>query len=302
MGTALSEQQLKILFRYSKRVILCFDGDTAGQQAAVKSLQTLLPLIQASWQLQFLCLPDGEDPDSYLKQHGVAVFEQQIQASLSLLEFMAKQLLALTQQGGYADLPMQIAKAHEWLQLTLDHGWRAAIQKTLAETLQVNAATLSVKAPTKHLANSAAAPVPLSSSRRSGRFQVQADSSTVALTIVLNHPALVLQLTSAEHNVLAQLSPLLQQMLPLLLRPKVTAAMILSHWQDTPEYNQLVTIVSTPYHLDASQAMVELQHLIKKQQHFARQQQWQQLQQKVKAYGVSALSLEEKQQYLNKSL
>jgi len=77
LGTATNEQHLNQLFRSCPHIIFCFDGDRAGHQAAWRALKNSLSLLRDGRQIQFMFLPDGDDPDSYIREHGVEHFQQQ---------------------------------------------------------------------------------------------------------------------------------------------------------------------------------------------------------------------------------
>src|SRR3990167_4049159 len=68
LGTATTEHHLQRLFRYTSEIIFCFDGDAAGKHAAWRAVQVLLPIMQDHLQIRFLFLPDGEDPDSFIRK------------------------------------------------------------------------------------------------------------------------------------------------------------------------------------------------------------------------------------------
>lgn len=70
LGTALTSDQLGLLWRMSSEPILCFDGDTAGQKAAYRAIDTALPLLQAGQSLRFAFLSSGLDPDDLIRQQG----------------------------------------------------------------------------------------------------------------------------------------------------------------------------------------------------------------------------------------
>jgi DNA primase len=78
LGTALTVEQLEEIWRLSPMAVLCFDGDAAGARAAVRAIMTALPLIGVERSLAFLPLPEGEDPDSYVRQRGAADFKAQL--------------------------------------------------------------------------------------------------------------------------------------------------------------------------------------------------------------------------------
>ncbi|MCL7745313.1 DNA primase [Guyparkeria hydrothermalis] len=76
LGTATTAEQLTLLFRQTDRLVFCFDGDDAGRRAAVKALSVALPLMQDGRDLRFAFLPEGEDPDSYIRAHGKTGFDR----------------------------------------------------------------------------------------------------------------------------------------------------------------------------------------------------------------------------------
>lgn len=71
LGTAISTEQIQTLLKYQSRVVFAFDGDNAGQQAAFRALKAALPLADDRAQIEFVFLPQGQDPDSFVREHGV---------------------------------------------------------------------------------------------------------------------------------------------------------------------------------------------------------------------------------------
>jgi DNA primase len=72
LGTALTETQLGLLWRLSPSPLLCFDGDSAGQKAAVRAARRALPEVDAGHTLSFVSLPPGKDPDDVIREFGRA--------------------------------------------------------------------------------------------------------------------------------------------------------------------------------------------------------------------------------------
>ncbi|MED5500775.1 MAG: DNA primase [Pseudomonadota bacterium] len=91
LGTALTTDHLQRLFRLVDEVVFCFDGDNAGRQAARRSLQTALPSMIDGRQVRFLFLPEGEDPDTLVRQEGQEAFEKRITCASPLSEFLFEQ-------------------------------------------------------------------------------------------------------------------------------------------------------------------------------------------------------------------
>ena len=70
LGTATTPVHIQKLFRQTDTVVFSFDGDPAGQKAAWRALENTLPALADGKNVQFLFLPDGDDPDDYIRKHG----------------------------------------------------------------------------------------------------------------------------------------------------------------------------------------------------------------------------------------
>ena len=75
LGTATTPAHVQKLFRQTDRVVFCFDGDAAGRKAAWRALENALPVLADGKNAAFLFLPDGEDPDDFVRRRGKAAFE-----------------------------------------------------------------------------------------------------------------------------------------------------------------------------------------------------------------------------------
>jgi DNA primase len=89
-GTALTPDHLKIVRRYADTVILLFDGDTAGKNAALKHANLLLPHAFESF---IVTLPEGDDPDTFLLKHGKAGFEELLEQKVPALDYLVQQTI-----------------------------------------------------------------------------------------------------------------------------------------------------------------------------------------------------------------
>jgi len=86
LGTALTENQLKLTWRVTPQPVLCFDGDEAGQRAANRTVDLALPLIGAGRSLRIAVLPPGKDPDDLVRQDGREPFDQLVAAARPLAD------------------------------------------------------------------------------------------------------------------------------------------------------------------------------------------------------------------------
>jgi DNA primase len=85
LGTALTEEQVKLLWRLAPEPILCFDGDAAGRRAAFRAVETVLPHLRPGYSVRFAFLPEGLDPDDLIRQHGAAAFQDVLQRKTAAL-------------------------------------------------------------------------------------------------------------------------------------------------------------------------------------------------------------------------
>ena len=88
LGTALTVEQLALLWKMADEPILCFDGDVAGRRAAYRAADLAVPLITAGKSLKFALLPEGQDPDDLLRLAGVKAMAEVIGAACPLVHML----------------------------------------------------------------------------------------------------------------------------------------------------------------------------------------------------------------------
>lgn len=93
LGTSTTADHIQLLFRVTKNVICCYDGDRAGREAAWRALETALPYMSDGRQLRFMFLPDGEDPDTLVRKEGKEAFEARMEQAQPLSTFLFNSLL-----------------------------------------------------------------------------------------------------------------------------------------------------------------------------------------------------------------
>ncbi|NLS12344.1 DNA primase [Vibrio sp. SM6] len=97
LGTSTTGDHIQLLFRQTNTVVCCYDGDRAGKDAAWRALENALQYLKTGNTLKFLFLPDGEDPDSFIRKYGKAAFEQQIEQATPLSSYLFDNLIELHQ-------------------------------------------------------------------------------------------------------------------------------------------------------------------------------------------------------------
>lgn len=136
MGTAMNEAQIARLLRTSNVLTLCFDGDEAGQKAALRTLQTAMPVLEDGKELRFLTLPDKHDPDTYINAFGSKKMREALEMATPLSSYLANYL----QYAFDPQTPEQVAAAMRYVreltdQLPKKSSFRWSLNKTLYQSL-----------------------------------------------------------------------------------------------------------------------------------------------------------------------
>ncbi|MCH8493353.1 MAG: DNA primase [Idiomarina sp.] len=135
LGTAATTDHLQLLFRQTKQVICCFDGDRAGRDAAWRALENSLALLRDGIDLRFLFLPDGEDPDTIVRAEGAEGFNKRANEAMSFRDYFFEHLTAkidLRSDAGKSEL---IAQAKELIGKVASDFYRQTLMEALANKL-----------------------------------------------------------------------------------------------------------------------------------------------------------------------
>ncbi len=88
LGTAMTERQLDLIWRFFKNPIICLDGDVSGQKAALRAAERLFPLMRPEFNIYFLSLPDNLDPDTYINNKGKESFLNLLESKVEIQKFI----------------------------------------------------------------------------------------------------------------------------------------------------------------------------------------------------------------------
>ena len=88
LGTALTESQIQLIWRFFKDIIICFDGDKAGKDAAIRAADKILEIVKPDAKISFLFLPNKHDPDSFINKFGKEHFLSYSKNKISIHEFI----------------------------------------------------------------------------------------------------------------------------------------------------------------------------------------------------------------------
>jgi DNA primase len=284
LGTATSADHLKRVFRQCPEVIFCFDGDEAGRKAANRALETSLPTMEDGRQIRFLFLPDGEDPDSLVRNIGNDAFQRLADKATPLEQFLFDHLstdLDVDTMNGRARLSKLAAPMIGQLP---EGVFKELMTDNLAQRTGLNRETLTplLQAPVSAAPAStetAATSAPAKDARDQ-QFQPprrQSDSTRnpvlYAIAMLLHQPRVAAHIEFDTR--LTELSdpnaPLLYAILELLhKRPDSTSAMLIGHWYGEAWGETLRTLLHMDHYVPEDNIGEELadtlNHLLKNHQ------------------------------------
>ena len=149
LGTAITREHVDLLFRSVSELVICMDGDTAGQKAAWRAVTNALPALRSGRQIKVLLLDEGDDPDSLIREKGSEHFERLLDKAVPLSSYFFDYLSIsnpLTTIEGRASF-MELAKP---LLDTLPTGAFATLmKKQLARSVKVSGADVGVSSKPK---------------------------------------------------------------------------------------------------------------------------------------------------------
>jgi DNA primase len=272
LGTATTPDHLKKLFRHTTELVFCFDGDTAGQAAAWKALEIALPFMEDGRQIRFLLLPQGHDPDSYVRTLEPGVFAKQIASAMPLEDFLFGRLSQQIDIGSPAGKAQLVKQIGERLDLLPPGSLRPILIEQLAKTLRVNSNAV------QQMLQSSRKPLKRSDYAENKQQKakiIQQSPSLVrhAIAILLQYPKLAARMQSLPQldSTVSKGLGFLQELLQLLkLNPNFTTGAIIEHWREHNFHKYLKNLATHPLNGTAEDLYKELDNafsrLIEEQQ------------------------------------
>ncbi len=211
LGTATTAENAARLLRLTDRVVFCFDGDAAGRRAAWRALENSLAQLKDGKRVDFLLLPQGEDPDSYVRQFGADAFETLLEeTALPLSTFWLQELRArvdMATQEGRAEL---VTLAAPLLRNVAAPALGAMMRRQLAQAVGLEMHELAPL-----LGEPAVTPMEAAAPMRSGGGRGRRAPSLVRnlLRVVLAEPSLASRLEPATLKSAVAPAPELQALL-----------------------------------------------------------------------------------------
>lgn len=236
LGTATTESHLQQLFRTTRELVLCFDGDRAGRDAALRALDHGLSQLRDGREIKLMFLPDGEDPDSMVRQVGQDNFIQQVEAATPLFEFLLKHLASQVDLDSVSGRGQLVHLAKPYLEKVNDPIYHEFFSNALAAK-----AKLSVEKLERIIDQPEAKPQPAAKPKPAQSTAKVNKTIQLALTLLLQKPSLGLQITNFTwlKTLPDKGSKLLQQLLEIIHNnPNITTGTLLEYWRDQEKLYQ----------------------------------------------------------------
>ncbi|HVL34556.1 MAG TPA: DNA primase [Burkholderiales bacterium] len=138
LGTATTPVHVSKLLRLVDELVFCFDGDAAGRKAAWRALEVSLAIVPDHKSIRFLFLPQGEDPDSYVRRHGREAFEKQVREAQPLSDFLLGELRGASDFSSAEGRARFVAAARPHIQKLAAPGLRVQLVNAVAELARVS--------------------------------------------------------------------------------------------------------------------------------------------------------------------
>ncbi|MBB5018577.1 DNA primase [Chitinivorax tropicus] len=304
LGTATTAIHLQKLMRHTDHLVFCFDGDKAGRKAAWRALENALPQLQDDKRLDFLFLPEDEDPDSYVRHFGKEAFEDVMaRDALPLTAFMLRELSAKVDLQTDEGRARMIKLAQPLITQIPAQALSLMLRKRLAEILGIESdeldRLLGIRVAQSRYGKSRSKPVPF----RTGRRQAPSIERKV-IEWFLRAPGwaqhIALPAWAGEHPEMAALYALYEYLIE---HPGLaTAAQVLECFRESEHEGVLRRVLSTAMeeHEEFSdeEAWVELNDAVTRLIEYVSKQQWRGQMTHVmtdKNFSPSSLSEEEKE-------
>lgn len=247
LGTATTPTHIERLFRLCNEIVFCFDGDRAGRQAAWRALENALPSMRDGRQASFLFLPEGEDPDTYVRKLGKQGFVDQIESQAQPLpEYLLSHLgedIDLQRMDGRA----RLAGLARPLLNRLPRGTlKSLLLKQLAAITEVNETELTALMQDDEQRQAAPRKATPQKSRKHNLI-----GKTLAL--LLNQPANALEVSNLERLQvleLAGMDVLCEIISTIKDSPDLTTSAIIERFRDKVYYDRLCELASSDINLE----------------------------------------------------
>lgn len=241
LGTATTPYHIQQLFRVCPEIVFCFDGDQAGQTAAWRALETLLPIIKENGLAKFMFLPEKDDPDSTVRKIGKMQFEQQINEAESLATFFFRHLISKVNLQNLDGRARLASLAMPYIKNVQADFLREILMAELAKITRIEPEKLKT-----HLLTPNNEKQPLHKVFQKNKIS----PIRIAITLLIQHPGLIKYVPEQFQTFDASGISLLQELISVIKghisvdNSTLTTGSLLEYWRDKPTAEQLALLAT----------------------------------------------------------
>lgn len=288
LGTALTPQHLALLYQVVSEVIICFDGDKAGRNAALRALEHALPMVSQGRQIKFLFLPPEHDPDSLIRLEGKEKFLKRLAQSEHLSSMIIEHLLSQVEISSLDGRARLAELAKPYLDKLGSDVYRSLLLDELARYTRLDTGTLRTSL---HVERET---TPVSNKRPRKQTLYERAIGLLLKQPTWAHwvetPEKFLALNDAQVTLLVTLAQTLQQ------SGANNTGQLLAMWHDEGEAKYLAELAAIPLVLTEKEAEQEFKGLLSQLCRRLKETEMTTLQEKAKVMGIHGLTDLEREQ------
>lgn len=244
LGTATSTYHIQLLSKHTKMLFFCFDGDAAGRQAAWKALDSSLPHLNAGLDINFIFLPEGQDPDSLIREEGREKFLSRLTTATPLHRFFFNSLTEGEEHNSIAQKSQLVNKAKPYLAKMSDGPYKQLMVDELARLTHIESHRLWQLLMDKY--------APITTEVKPA---IDRTPTRTAIAILLQNPEILaacgqtirVELLDTQHQ--RVLKTLMAQIYK---TPTINTAALVEAWRESPVFEAIVSLAAWDHQVPES--------------------------------------------------
>jgi len=241
LGTATSTYHIQLMAKHCKQLIFCFDGDKAGRQAAWRALENCLPHLDSGIDPRFAFLPEGHDPDSFIRTEGQAAFENYLTNAKALNRYFIDTITLDIDLQNAGDISRLINLTKPYLAQIPEGTYKQLLLDDLARLTHIENYRLA------NFTREKSMPEP---KEQAAPQTIHRSPIRLAIALLLQHPELYNDcITKIDIEALdGKGQKILKKILQQIARaPSINTAQLIEQWRDTPLFSSLGKLASWPH-------------------------------------------------------
>lgn len=231
LGTATSGYHIQLLSKHTKQLIFCFDGDEAGKKAAWRALESSLPHLNSGLDASFIFLPEGQDPDSLIREEGPELFLERLTKAMPLNQFFFNTLTQSIDTSTLAGKSLLINNIKPYLVKMSDGPYRQLIIDSLSRLTRIDTDRLNQLTASK------------SDEKLPEKHQpIQRSPARIAIAILLQNPDIYKHNASAltSNRINEVQHPILKRLLQVIAESRdINTGTLIEAFRESDEFNAL---------------------------------------------------------------